>query len=378
MDTHGPSMPDPYDATTAAEYYAALRTLHAWADYRGRGTSGHEPLPPSLPALTGEFAAERLPRWVIMRAYIQDCLRAAGTSEEAIAVQAQRWLGALRVVVVTGRHTPAPSAPCIATETSVVIRLPGRQLELAPRQEATIGRGPADLEIADPAVPWLAGRIHAEDDHWTISNLSSQATYIVQDAERTREAFYVAPGRLDVPVPFEIARLVMPGRDHPRSMTVFTPERTYTGNGKYHRTLTSRTPFALNLNTRYFLVLVALCEPRLRDETSATIPTAAQIVERLRHLESCRDLTRSAVDMYLDYLAHTKLLVGDAGADTDEHQRKVYRQCAAIVATALRFHVVGAEHLSLLPLRGWRSARLDQMNVRHPRPTKKDSRRHRR
>lgn len=378
MDTHDPSMPDPYDTTTVAEYYAALRALHAWADYGWRSASWHEALPPSLPPLPDDFAVKQLPRWAIVNAYIQACLRAAGTAEDVIALQAQRWLGALRVVAVTVRHAPIPSVPHPETAVSVVIRLPGRQLELAPQQEATFGRGRADLEIADPAMPWLAGRIHAADDYWTISNLSSQATYTVENAERAGEALYVPPGRLKVPVPFEIARLTVPGSDYPLSMTVFAPERTYAGNAKYYRTLTSKIPFALNENSRYFLVLVALCEPRLRDEASATMPTAAQIVERLRYLESCRDLTRFAVDLNLDYLAGTKLHVGNAGAETDEHERKVYRQCAAIVATALRFHVVSVEHLSLLPPRGWRSALVDQANVLHPHTTKKGSPRHRR
>ena len=66
---------------------------------------------------------------------------------------------------------------------------------------------------------------------------------------------------------------------------------------------TATALFSLDETAKYFLVLTALCEPRLRDGSSAALPTDPQILDRLRRLPSCRHLTRSAVNFHLDYLA---------------------------------------------------------------------------
>ncbi|HWM02347.1 MAG TPA: hypothetical protein VNP92_08400, partial [Actinophytocola sp.] len=96
---------------------------------------------------------------------------------------------------------------------------------------------------------------------------------------------------------------------------------------------------------KYFLVLVALCEPRLRDPWSSVIPSAPEIVDRLRPLDSCRDLTRSAVNFHIDYLARTKVPVAHEGAPRADWRR------AALVSAALRFGLVRPEHQMLLPSR---------------------------
>jgi hypothetical protein len=242
--------------------------------------------------------------------------------------------------------------------TSLIIQLPDRLLELAPGQEVTFGRGgrgggqsgSAHVPLDDPAVSRLAGRIRAVDDYWTISNLSSRATYIVENPEGGGEFVKVAPGRLDMPVPFEISRLVVPGRDGQLSMNVFAPEHVYLTRAVPHGASTTQPAFVLNEGSKYFLVLVALCEPRLRDGGSVVLPSVPQIVERLRGLQSCRDLSRSAVNFHIDYLARSKLRVRTAAAE-GEKEEKADWQRAAIVSTALRFDLVREEHLGLLPSR---------------------------
>lgn len=233
---------------------------------------------------------------------------------------------------------------------SIVIQLPDRLVELAPGDEVSFGRSrrAADIVLDDPAVSRIAGRIRAVAAYWTVSNLSSRATYIVENPEGGGEFLKVAPRRLDMPVPFEIARLVLPTAGAPVSFTVFAPEHAYQPEAEPVTKAATKSAFSLNESAKYFLVLVALCEPRLRDGASVVLPTVPQIVERLRALESCRGLTRAAVNFHIDYLARTKLRVRDPEAEGDA---KADWQRAALVATALRFDLVRDEHLAMLPSR---------------------------
>jgi hypothetical protein len=111
---------------------------------------------------------------------------------------------------------------------------------------------------------------------------------------------------------------------------------------------TTAVLFSLDETAKYFLVLTALCEPRLRDGSSAALPTDPQILDRLRRLPTCRRLSRSAVNLHLDYLARTKLRLHEPAAT--ERPRLECRR-AALVSFALRFDLVRSEHLALLPSR---------------------------
>lgn len=103
--------------------------------------------------------------------------------------------------------------------------------------------------------------------------------------------------------------------------------------------------FPLDETAKYFLVLVALCEPRLRDSSTVALPTVGEIVARLRPLDSCLTLTRAAVNYHIDYLASTKLRVKEGHAERLEWKRE------ALVSLALRFNLVREEHLAALPRR---------------------------
>jgi hypothetical protein len=110
-------------------------------------------------------------------------------------------------------------------------------------------------------------------------------------------------------------------------------------------------PYALDVTAKYFLVLVALCEPRLRDPSDGALPGAGDIAERLRPLESCRGLTRSAVNYHIDYLAFAKLRLDvgeESGADGNG---RTGAKRARLASLALRFGLVREEHLALLPSR---------------------------
>jgi hypothetical protein len=236
-------------------------------------------------------------------------------------------------------------------------------LRLGPGDVLTFGRGAPDaavgLELAGDGVSRRAGELVAVDDHWRISNFSRTTTYVVENMEGAGEHVKVAPGRIGAPIPFEISRVVLPVADGFVGFTVYAPQHSYldrsgldeAGAGVRAAGAGERTvlPFSLDSTAKYFLVLLALCEPRLREASAVAIPNAGDVVERLRPLPSCQDLTKSAVNYHIDYLATTKLRVREREG-TDGAARMDWKR-EAIVALALRFDLVRDEHLRMLPAR---------------------------
>ena len=240
-------------------------------------------------------------------------------------------------------------------------------LRLGPGDVLTFGRGapnaPVGLELAGDGVSRRAGELAAVDDHWRISNFSRTTTYVVENLEGAGEHVKVAPGRIGAPIPFEISRVVLPVADGFVGFTVYAPQHSYSdrtgseatgtaaGTGARAPGAGERTvlPFSLDPTAKYFLVLLALCEPRLREASAVAIPNAGDVVERLRPLPSCADLTKSAVNYHIDYLATAKLRVREREG-TDGAARMDWKR-EAIVALALRFDLVRDEHLRMLPAR---------------------------
>ncbi|MFI5529936.1 serine/threonine protein kinase [Kitasatospora sp. NPDC051853] len=239
---------------------------------------------------------------------------------------------------------------------SVLVHVPeqrGRSpltVELTPGQTARFGRGapgcPVDIELDDPAVPRLAGELRATEDYWQLSNLSTGRSYLVENPEGAGEYFRVAPRRLRAPVPFEFARVVLPTRTGPLAFQVFAPAHAYLEGGAdaVLDGAATLTPFSLDESAVYFLVLVALCEARLRDESTAAIPTARQVAERLHGHPSAGQLSEQAVSFHLDYLARHKLRIKQPG---DSGRRLDWRR-EGLVNAALRFGLVHEAHLPLL------------------------------
>ena len=226
-------------------------------------------------------------------------------------------------------------------------------IEVRGDQEVTFGSGmadaPVDVVLDDPGGEPVAGRMRAADGFWMITNLSRTRTYVVENEDGAGEYVRVPPGRLNMPVPFTRARVVLPSPSGLVSMKVTASEPDY-----LEGTVPSDGPpdragdaFALDATAKYFLVLVALCEPRLRDAATVAIPSTPEIVMRLRGLESCRRITSAAVNFHIDYIARHKLRVRNEWTPPGTGPR-VNWQREAIVATALRFAVVREEHLGLL------------------------------
>lgn len=225
----------------------------------------------------------------------------------------------------------------IQTDTAVAT-------ELAPGEVATFGRGavdaPVDVVVADCAVSRLAGSVRAVEDYWLISNLSDTRTYVVENPEGGGEFVKVPPLRMGMPVPFEFSRVILPAEHGTTGFLVFAPDHVYgtrparTGSGQ-----STMAVYPLDRSAKYFVILVALCEPRLRDPSSTVVPTVPQLIERLNGL----DLTRSGVNFHIDYLARTKLKVKQA-----DEAGKADWQRAALISLALRFNLVTDDDLKLL------------------------------
>lgn len=244
--------------------------------------------------------------------------------------------------------------------SGVVIHLPQRPavtVRLGPGEVARFGRGsdtvPVELRLDDPAVSRLAGEIRVRDDHWLLSNLSAHQSYLVENPEGAGEYLRVPPRRVGAPIPFEFARVVLPSRGSGVSFQVFAPDHVYLDaggpdGGHGTRTLTA---YSLDETATYFLVLVALCEPRLRDESALAVPTTPEIVDRLRSHPQCDQLTTRAVSAHIDYLADEKLRIDPpAGREPGRGTRRNGKR-EALVGIALRFGLVGEGHLQLLPAR---------------------------
>ncbi|MFC5667723.1 serine/threonine protein kinase [Kitasatospora misakiensis] len=268
---------------------------------------------------------------------------------------------------------PEPSPPVRADRRFARLPRPPRSapparptlLHLGPGDSVEFGRGesghPLAVPIPDPGVSRRAGEITAAEDYWRLSNFSASATYVVENLEGAGEHVKVAPGRLGAPVPFEFSRVLLPALGEPVAFKVFAPQHAYlaggpTGEGDDDTPGPAAgeltvSPFALDPTAKYFLVLLALCEPRLRSPSAAAVPGATEVVARLRGLPSCRDLTRSAVNYHIDYLVGSKLRLRDPAEPADPGGAGGKRE--ELVALALRFDLVREEHLALLPpLRG--------------------------
>ncbi len=222
---------------------------------------------------------------------------------------------------------------------------------LEPGQSATFGRGasnqPVVVAIDHPGVPRLAGRVTAAEDYWLLSNFSRDRTLVVEDPEGGGAHIKVAPRRVGAPIPFELSKIIVPVEGGAAELVVFAPQHRFAEGdpATMFDGETTTSAFALDETSKYFLVLVALCEPRLRDAASVSVPSDKEIVARLRPLPGCSRISRSAVNFHLDYLVRVKLRLRDAVAE--DGIRAEWRR-SALASFAVRFDLVRDDHLAML------------------------------
>jgi len=142
------------------------------------------------------------------------------------------------------------------------------------------------------------------------------------------------------PIPFEISRLAIPAAGRTVDLIVYAPQHTFAGAAATASGATTVSPFPLDESARYFQVLVALCEPRLRGGSTVALPTLAEVGARL-------SLTRAAVGYHVGYLCDEKLRIRERAGVPAERRMEWKRE--ALVSMALRYDLVREEHLRLLP-----------------------------
>ncbi|MEV7792659.1 FHA domain-containing protein [Streptomyces sp. NPDC087512] len=220
------------------------------------------------------------------------------------------------------------------------------QFRLAPGQRLAFGRSVPEggLLIGHDGVSRRAGEITARGTFWTLSNLCAHQTYVVENPEGAGEHIKVAPGRLDAPVPFEFSRIVLPAAGDLLPVEVWAPRHDYLRDEAGTDGEPTAPAFSVDRTKRYFAVLAALCEPRLRGAPHAPLPTMDQVVERLR--PSWPAASRTSVQWNIDYLA-VKLRL-KPGPETAEPGPRLNGKKESLVSLALRFDLVREDDLAVL------------------------------
>ncbi|MBK1787574.1 hypothetical protein [Prauserella cavernicola] len=218
-------------------------------------------------------------------------------------------------------------------------------LRLAPSESLEFGREPAiGMRIAHAGVSRHAGTISATETHWALTNRSRHQTYVVENPEGAGEHLKVGPGRVGAPVPFEFSRVVLPAAGDLLTFDVWAPRHEYLDELAELTGDPTAAAFPLDRSKRYFLVLAALCEPRLRGVPHAPLPTVDRVVERLRPMWP--GVTRATVQWNIDYLA-VKLRLKPSPDSADPGPR-VNGKKATLVSLALRFDLVAERDLTRL------------------------------
>jgi hypothetical protein len=190
------------------------------------------------------------------------------------------------------------------------------------------------------------GALEFSDNHLLVSNFTTSVTYVVENLEGGIELVKARPGQLRVAVPFEMSRVLIPAGESIIELIAFGPPPCLLGE---RLAVQVPDPLMGNVETgsKYFAVLVALCEPRLRGSSMAAVPSVQEVVERLKGSAQFRGANRSSINYHIDYLADQKLLVNRWAKYMDKGRMHSKRE--ALVAFALRFDIVREEHLDLLP-----------------------------
>ncbi|MEU6954863.1 FHA domain-containing protein [Streptomyces sp. NPDC045714] len=224
---------------------------------------------------------------------------------------------------------------------------PAGRIEIASGESLAFGRRETSggLTIAHDGVPRIAGEISAQRDFWLLTNRSTHQTYVVENPEGAGEHIKIAPGRVDAPVAFEFSRVVLPAAGDLLTFDVWAPRQIFASAEARELPGSATAPaFTLDRTKRYFAVLAALCEPRLRGEPHAPTPAVDQLVRRLR--PAWPTVNRSSVYWNIDYLA-LKLRVRP-GPETAEPGRRANGKKDSLASLALRFDLVREDDLTVL------------------------------
>ncbi|MFI7632998.1 hypothetical protein [Nonomuraea sp. NPDC049400] len=218
------------------------------------------------------------------------------------------------------------------------------QMEIPVGRRLDFGISPRSRSLKRNANKGI-GRISVRDDFWTMSNYTPSTPFVVENLEGGTELIKVAPRRLDMVVPFELSRVLIPAAFGLLELKVFANEPRLLDQSHVGAPPDFDRPL-IDTNTKHFLVLVALCEPRLRVSPMAAIPSVQEVAERLRPAEGFRKANRGSINYHIDYLLTHKLLVSEWASSCGG---RMHSKREALVFCALRYDLVREEHLNLLP-----------------------------
>ena len=202
------------------------------------------------------------------------------------------------------------------------------------------------LVVRQVAEAGAVGRIDVASNHWSMSNFTTATTFAIENLEGGAELIKVPPRRLAVVVPFEMSRVLIPTDGGVAELTVFGSPPTFL-DGAPAEVGGSEVARGLDERSKYFLVLVALCEPRLRLSPRAAVPSVGEVVDRLKPLPGFENANRSSINYHIEYLRDSKLAPDEWAMSA--HSGRMHSTREALVAHALRYDLVREEHLRLLP-----------------------------
>ena len=243
------------------------------------------------------------------------------------------------------RHRPGETIICLYETTDAATAMRKITVAAGSQQAFGINHATRSLGFGRLACPQL-GNVVAHDRFWEMSNYSANATFVVENIESGSELIKIRPRRIFVPIPFEMTRVSILENERVHEFHVHAPEPLeldkLTGGPAVS---IRRVP--LDTASKYFLVLVALCEPKLRGFPMAPVPSVQDVVRRLRSTTKFRNANRNSVNYHIDYLVKVRLKLVKFAALQEE--QRLYAKREALVSFAMRHDLVKEEHLSLLP-----------------------------
>lgn len=249
--------------------------------------------------------------------------------------------------------TPVPDPAARATATVTWVHNsdhgaeppPPKRVDLRVGERFDFGRDPSTGAFK-PDVQPLVGSIEVEDCRLVVSNYTASTTFVIENLEGGTELVKARPRHVRMTVPFEMFRILIPAGLTMLELTAFGPEPPMLHADDATEDADGPVP-QLDTASKYFAVLVALCEPRLRGNSMAAVPSVQELVARLRETELFKLANRSSINYHIDYLVDQKIPVTRWAKYGDHGRRHSKRE--ALVAFALRFDLVGEHHLDLLP-----------------------------
>jgi hypothetical protein len=186
---------------------------------------------------------------------------------------------------------------------------------------ATIGRsveesGPTDAPHVglseNPRLHTHAATVTVDAGGWVLANAGRWLNVRVVEADGPNR-LDVGPGR-SLRVPYPVCELeIALGDEVPRLKASCPLPDGVTDGPPPAGSGSTVSGLGLDPGTGYFLALVALCEPRLRDPQCAEVASVGQIVARLNHLSPPAErVTPKAVERRL---AHVRAKLGVGGVD---------------------------------------------------------------